>query len=159
MPSPDKNPPAHAELIREIRNVFSRVQRTNGISLHETEVIDRYGTPSERQKARQKDIDANWWEVRDEWIEELGGVGGLAFLDGIGLRYYLPAYLCYWLRRSKEPNGLTYCLQDTHKLPFETLFRPDERKVIAKFLKHIHRHFRDEEAKEALDTFWGRYLD
>src|SRR5688500_16982415 len=94
-PVPKDVPTVHAQLIGEIRKVFSKLDRKGGVSLHETYVIDGYGTKREREKARMKDTDVHWWEVRDEWIEEFGGVGGLSFLDEIGFRYYLPAYMDY----------------------------------------------------------------
>jgi hypothetical protein len=68
--------------------------------------------------------------------------------------------MCYWLRGSEEPFGLTYSLQRSkwYEIPFATLFSAKERKTIAKFLMHVHQHFKEDDAEKALDCFWGRYL-
>ena len=87
---PNPNDPEARELLARIRRDFGEILRGHGVSLHETWVIDRYGSMRERKKARKLDTDQHWWEVRDEWIEEFGGVGGLSFLDDKGFTYYLP---------------------------------------------------------------------
>jgi hypothetical protein len=146
------------ELIEEIQRAFRGVERGKGVSLHETEVIDAYGSQDERGRARAKDTDRNWQEVQDCWIEEFGGVGGLSFLDAEGLRYYLPAYMTYWLRTGKEPNMLAYHLQRIEP-DLDLLLRPKQKQVIAKFLDYVRITFASREAGKALEGHWHQFLN
>ena len=57
-------------LRQEIFEAFKGVTRDDGVSLHETPLIDLYGTKQDRELARKKDTDTDWSEVKDEWIEE-----------------------------------------------------------------------------------------
>jgi hypothetical protein len=144
-----------AEILEEIRSAFEDVRR--GITLHETEIIDHYGTKKEREAARLKDTDRHWWEVRDEWIDELGGVGGLSFLDPVSFRYYVPAYMSYWLRKSEEPCFLMFHLEpEAHD--FEKLFDFRQRRAVALFLDYVRIRFRDGEAEKALEKYWNRFF-
>ena len=147
-------------LLAEIKKVFLKVQRGGGVTLHETAVLDHYGSEEMQRHARRKDNDRHWWDVRDEWIEAFGGVGGLSFLDAEGFRYYLPAYMSYWLRSGQEPNLLTFHLENPNRYGFDTLFSPTEKSTIAKFLDYVRIHFQENRhAKRALDNYWGRFLE
>ena len=145
-------------LIMEIQRAFRNVERGNGVTLHETEAIDFYGSDEERRNARAKDTDRNWQEVDDRWIEEFGGVGGLSFLDEEGFRYYLPAYMTYWLRTGNEPNSLAFHLGGAY-WNFDQLLRPKQKQVTAKFLNYARITFASREAARALEGYWHQYLD
>jgi hypothetical protein len=81
-------------LLRAIQEDFCGVELGDGISLHETVVIDNYGGPAERQKARGRDEKWDWHKlVSDPELVRICGVGGLDFYDAAGFRFYLPAYL------------------------------------------------------------------
>jgi hypothetical protein len=135
---PNPNDPEARELLARIRRDFGAILRGHGVSLHETEVIDFYGSTRDRQKVRKMDTDRYWWEVKDEWIEKFGGVGGLAFLDDRGFAYYLPAYMSYWLRTGEEPNCLSYYIAGprAHRL---SLFTAAQRETIAAFVSFVCR--------------------
>lgn len=135
---PNPSDPEARELLARIRRDFGEILRGHGVSLHETLVIDHYGSMRERKKARKLDTDQYWWEVRDEWIEEFGGVGGLAFLDDRGFAYYLPAYMSYWLRTGDEPNCLSRYIagRRAHRL---RLFTAAQRETIAAFVSFVSR--------------------
>lgn len=97
----------------EIRAAFADVTRGEGITLHEADVIDDYGSDEERLAARQLDTDQHWSEVADELIERMSSA--LSFLDASGFHYYLPAYLSWTLRNydssdSPSKNSLLYGL-------------------------------------------------
>lgn len=62
---PNPNDPEVRELLERIRRDFGGILRGHGVSLHETEVIDFYGSTRDRQKARKVDTDRYWWEVKD----------------------------------------------------------------------------------------------
>jgi len=142
-------------ILDEIKRVFGEVQRGNGVTLHETEVIDDHGSEEEREEARRKDTDRHWWEVRDEWIE---GCVGLSFLDEAGFHYYLPAYMSYRIRTGKEPWGLDFHLQHD-QWDFERIFSLAKKKMIAKFLDYVKYQFEDVGSGETLDEFWRGYFD
>ncbi len=128
-----------ARLILEaIHRDFADVRRDGCVTLHETVVLDHYGSGQERLAARERDTDTHWWEVRDEWIEKICGVGGLAFLDDAGFRYYLPAYLSYWVRTGDEPGYLGYYIAGSRKYRYR-LFNAAQRVTIGRVLKFVYR--------------------
>ena len=148
----------HDAMLAEIRRVFTTVERGAGVTLHETPVIDSYGSEAARSEARQRDTDQHWWEVRDEWIETNCGIGGLSFLDDEGFRYYLPAYMSYWLRTGEEPCSLSFHLRFHNGRDFDKLFSPAEKATIATFLLHLRRELHDMGAEKALRKGWRCYL-
>ena len=156
-----KPEPAASEarsLLDEIRQVFKDVRRGDGVSLHETEIIDMYGSDGERRAARRKDTDQRLWQVQDEWIEKFGGVGGLSFFDEAGFCYYLPAYMSYFLRKQREPNSLTFHLSRS-RWDFDLLFSPAQKVTIARFLEFVCSKFHDEcLAPEVFNEIWARHL-
>jgi hypothetical protein len=88
-------------LLRLIEEAFRGVELGDGVSLHETVVLDDYGGPEERQAAREPDEKHDWRNlVRDAELVRphsrdglTGGMGGLTYYDAAGLRFHLPAYL------------------------------------------------------------------
>lgn len=130
--------PEARQILDEIRRNFAEVSRDNAVTLHETQVIDRYGSMTERQTARKLDTDTHWFEVRDEWIESVTGIGGLSFLNDEGFRYYLPAYMSYWLRTGREPDCLGCYISGRGCQRFH-LFDPAQRQTIARFVKFVLR--------------------
>src|SRR5262249_41676216 len=134
--------------------VFGAIRRGSGVTLHETEVLDNYGSDEEREQTRRKDTDEHWWEVPNEWFEQNVG---LSFLDDEGFRYYLPAYMSYWIRTGEEPNGLEFHLEKHDRI--ERIFSPAEKKMIARFLDYVGPRFEDVEPGETLDEFWRRYFN
>ena len=100
--------PNHAErkaaLIEEIIAAFDGVSREGGVSWHEANVIDDYGSEQERAAARLSDTDTRWQDVPDK---DIGSCWALSFFDPIGLHYYLPRLLLSYLRYEAldEENG------------------------------------------------------
>src|SRR5678815_5091502 len=82
-------------LIDELKATFGSVSRGTGVTLHEAEVIDDYGSDDERAAARLLDTDNSWIELPDELIADHPSI--LCFLDTDGFRYYLPGYLTFAL--------------------------------------------------------------
>ena len=143
-----------AALIEEIRAAFDGVSREGGVSMSEAEVIDDYGSDEERAAARLSDTDSRWQDVPDE---QLALNWPLHFFDSIGFRYYLPAYMIYYLRwvddymemeddaplKFNGNNDLEYFLAAGHKkgeieehflAKFE-MFTPAQGRAIAHFLQ------------------------
>jgi hypothetical protein len=147
-------------LIEEITAAFQDVSREDGITLHEAEVLDSYGGPEERALARAQDTEARWQEVPEEDIRL--GYAVLHFLDLKGFRYYLPAYLVWYLRNidNEDPDfwsntfdsvdfvlgaGYSGDIDDLY-LSFFALLTPEQSKAIAHFLAF---QARSEDALEA----------
>lgn len=84
------------QLLDQIEVAFRHVSRGSGTTLHEARVIDNYGTQQQRAEARLLDTDTHWSHVDVINIDPGGFCIG--FLDDIGFRYYLPAYMSATLR-------------------------------------------------------------
>ena len=84
------------ERVRQlIHEAFAGITLGRGVSLHETVVIDDYGSTQARQKAREKDEKKDWRKLVDApELKAVTGIGGLSFFDAEGLRFHLPAYMC-----------------------------------------------------------------
>ena len=152
------------KLIIDIGAAFGNVSREDGVTLHETEVLDDYGSDQERQAARAKDTDAHWRDVLDEWIEEIRGIGGMCFLDGEGFRYYLPAYMTWYLKKwnahsiTDAGDTLLFCLSSPREdWDFNKLFSSEQKNVIRSFLQFVVEFDEDNhaDAQKALDSCWS----
>lgn len=84
------------QLLSHIDRAFAGVTLGDGVSLHESEVIDNDGTDEERRVAREPDEKTDWRRLVDhpDLTAYFGsGYGGLSFLDAAGVRFHLPACL------------------------------------------------------------------
>jgi len=138
-------------VIAEITAAFDGVSRKGGVSLSEAWVIDDYGSDEERAEARKEDTETRWQDVPERDIAY--GSSCLSFLDDIGFRYYLPAYIVWCLRHidTEDPNDLIYESDsygsiiyhltdkrpDLHQYRMArfALFTPEQSKAIAHFLE------------------------
>lgn len=91
-----------AALIAEVNAAFDGVSREGGVSLHESYVIDDYGSEAQRLEARKLDTEMRWQDVPDEDIA--AGDSCLSFLDEIGFRYYIPAYIVWSLHNMDDED-------------------------------------------------------
>lgn len=85
-----------AALVAEISAAFDGVSREGGMTLHEAEAVDDRLSPAEQRAARSLDPDTRWQDVPDTDISVSSST--LSFLDEIGFRYYIPAFMVYCLR-------------------------------------------------------------
>ncbi|MBW3636304.1 MAG: hypothetical protein KY445_07550 [Armatimonadetes bacterium] len=90
-------------LIEEITRAFDGVSRENGVSLSEARVIDDCGSDEERGKARARDTETRWQDVPDDDISHASDRP--AFLDAVGFRYYVPAFVVWFLRYTDSGSG------------------------------------------------------
>lgn len=146
MTFPNKQQQA-ASLQQMIHTHFAGVSRQGGISLHQTIVIDAYGFADDLHRALQYDTDTQWTEVQDGWIEQFGGNGGLCFFDPIGFRYYLPAYMDWFIRKGETSNSLSadsllFILQQgaIGNTNFDQLFTQAQMNTIISFLDYVAEH-------------------
>ena len=73
------------QLLQLIEDAFGGVEIGDGVSLHETVVIDMYGGPKERQAAREWDEKHDWRKlVNDAELMRTTGLGGMSFYDAAG---------------------------------------------------------------------------
>ena len=93
------------DAVKQIVDAFAEVSLGDGVSLREADVIDDYGTDDERAAARKQDELQDWQRIPDEDIENHSSV--LCFMDDEGLRFHLPAYMRFTLRRYHESESMS----------------------------------------------------
>ena len=158
-------------LIEEITAAFDGVSREDGVTLHEAIALDDYEDAEGCAKARTKDIETRWQDVPDEHIRSSEAV--LSFLDTKGFRYYIPAFLVWYLKYmdSEDPDfwsnnfdAVDFALRGhgSWLVHFKALTFEQSR-AIAHFLIFVAK--RDEEylelfdgyAKYALEDYWQQF--
>lgn len=156
-----------ASLVEQIERAFDGVQREEGVTLHEAEVIDNYGSDEERAAARRMDADQYWQAVPDALLARLSAI---SFLDLKGYRYYLPAYLRWMLKYpdtdSSSYDSVLFSLTKTKGFEEWVLsrwrtFSQEQAEAICRFLRFLvtYSDFDKPEAQLALDEYWGRFCD
>ena len=115
--------------VNEIVDAFADVLLGNGVSLREADVIDVYGTDRERSAAREQDEHIDWQRIPDEDIESHSSV--LCFMDAEGLRFHLPAYMRYTLRRFRESESMSTDF---------TIYRLSDPSCIERLLVYLTDH-------------------
>lgn len=161
----------------EIRVAFADVSRADGISLHEADVLDDYGSEAALAAARQRDTDRHWQEVPDAVIAKLSSA--LSFLDDKGFHYYLPAYLSWTLRHydSSASASIHSLLTDlalqpwdhsqreqAHEATIRTRFErltDAQAQVVCQALRFLAAYgypcVNVKLARKALDQYWSRF--
>ena len=159
------------QLIAKVKATFGGITRGAGVTLHEAEVIDDYGTDAERAAARQPDTDNSWTELSDELIATHPHI--LSFLDVQGLRYYLPAHLTFVLKDLVQWDGPTpnvsSALAISHLVVSQNFkehqkerfrsFSTEESEVICRVLRFVAANFSwlSNDAEQALSAYWGQF--
>jgi hypothetical protein len=156
-------------IIDAIRSAFTGVPRGQ-VTVHEAEVIDSYGTDTERRRARRLDIDERWDEVPDAHIEACDNA--LCHLDPEGWRYYIPAYMVWSLRHFRRSPSMTSdhtiysfdpCSKDADLHEYQMsrfrLLDHAQSRTVCRFLRYMANdgHADTTVAKRALRTYWGRF--
>jgi hypothetical protein len=110
----------------------------------------------------------NWWDVTldilvDEYVGDASAC--LSFMAPVGMRYYLPAYLFIACEQydegdviSKElPSRLLMYARDDDLYKIKCM---DDAKqaAVAQVLEFLVQAYDDEDAYEALEFFWGKFL-
>lgn len=150
------------------------MRRGDGVSLHETNVLDDYGDEAARLDARQLDTDTFWWEIPDEVMHHHRFY--FSYLDGQGLRYYLPAWMIHSLRRFGDPpDGRSTTLGDTlHVLTLSdrsdlegwqrekwNILTMEQSQAICCYLRYVAEYHQDKfnvrDAIKGLGQHWGQF--
>ena len=167
---------ACSALVDNIAYAFRGIDRDNGTTLHEADLIDSAGTlnvdrsSDEYRAARELDRERSWNEVPNHVIEELYSV--LRFLDAPGFRFYIPAYMSWTLahhRTSDSPSAhSTIVALNPGSEPTEwnwnytrfRLFDERQRATIVQFLEYMSRHSCDFDRDAASESLinWNAYL-
>jgi hypothetical protein len=150
--------PRVEELVARIERAFDGVELGDGVSLHETAVIDDYGTVEERRAARDPDEKRDWRKlVDDPDLRMYFGLGysGLCFLDAPGVRFYLPACMIRVLRDLTSPEfpfdldfSLLFLLSETKDGEHNRLSILDvsQRRCVLEFLLFVRESLGYEDA-------------
>lgn len=157
---------ASLRVIQQIESAFAEVSREDGITLHEADVIDSYGSPAERLAAREKDTDTCWQDVPAEVIARL--YCSLTYLDPIAWRYYIPAYLVWTLKNytTSDSNSLDSTLYsldltlEDYDLPKFEALNLAQSQAVSQFLTFIFQYgdtFLQQTAHSALTQYWGKF--
>lgn len=91
--------------VNQIVDAFANVPLGDGVSLREADEIDDYGSDDERAAAREHDELHDWQRIPDDDIENHSSV--LCFMDEAGLRFHLPAYMRFTLRRYRDSESMS----------------------------------------------------
>jgi len=159
-----------------IARSFHKVSRDGGVSLHETEGIDDYLGDEAIRNLRKKDIDRHWQDVPPDHLADADVGSALCFFDPIGWRYYLPAYMTWWLTGGEQSNShasesLLYTLQleesrsnglREHSLERYEMLTREQAEAVNRFLHWVQNFASDEmygkrDAKIALDSYWKKF--
>lgn len=159
------------ELVREIESNFKEVSRAGGISLHQAKVLNNRGTDEEFNLALSLDTDKHWSEIDNITLEKHSDT--LFFLDPIGFKYYLPAYINYGLAdidANHRVNDMLYsitdlllidCTKDENTNYRTSLFTEEQKKAISHFLMIIiliGNYIDIKAALNAVIKYWKEYL-
>ena len=91
--------------------------------------------------ARLIDAHIPWQEIPDAWMETFQDV--FYFMDGLGFRHAIPAYLCWSLRQSNqgEQNSCAAIYQAVTSQCYRDewchALSADQQKIIADFIQYV----------------------
>ncbi|MBI39755.1 MAG: hypothetical protein CMF59_09155 [Leptospiraceae bacterium] len=160
------------EVIQSIQAAFHGVPQPAKITLHVAEAHDNYDYGHDADH-RKKDYRGPWQEIPDEHIENCQCA--LSYLDPEGFRFYLPAFMVWYLknyknsRKVKLDNALyaldTYSGEprlEGHKKEQFSLFSPEQLAACAAFVAFLaddRSGMTDEDFAERIYfNFWHKYL-
>lgn len=157
-------------LLQAIAHAWAGVTLGGGVSLHETHVIDAYGSDEERRVARADDEKLDWKKlVDDPDLLRFFAVGaaGLCFLDAEGVRFYLPACLTRIVRDLRNwkdgkaarewdlLEAVFYHLCDGLNRDRFSILDEEQRRCVWDFLVYLHESGDDDPSLiSAIHGFW-----
>ncbi len=80
-----------AALIDQITRAFAKVERGDGVTLHQAIALDNYAPDDVAAAARVHDTDTHWTAISRPTLQQFESA--LSFMDVPGTRYYLPAFM------------------------------------------------------------------
>jgi hypothetical protein len=158
--------PNKQAVIQMIEAAFDGVPRPEEITLHVAEARDLYDYDNDAQhRAKDRHID-RWQDVPDEHLHDC--TTALSYLEADGMRYYLPAYMTWYLRHfgtnRVNLDSVLYALgppDDPSHPPLHEgeryrLFTPEQWRACAAFVRYCAE---DETQWTDVDYATGAYLD
>jgi hypothetical protein len=159
------------DVIAEINEAFDGVEQPQEITLHVAQAHDRYIYAS-NFFFRRLDFIGRWQDVPREHLRCCENA--LSYLDEVGMRFYLSAYMVWYLRNYTSPNelhnetvlsSLNPYLDDErmsrfHKERF-SLFNQAQLQACAHFVRFCAEDTTgctfDAFAQEIYDSYWRQY--
>ena len=157
------------ELIASIEKAFDGVPQPTGITLHVAEAHDEYDYDHD-QEHRKKDFVGRWQDVPTDHIKNCQSA--LSFVCKEGMRFYLPAYMIWYLHNfgTEEistdhtlyslDNHANSDLAKYHEERF-SLFSPEQLQVCAQFVKYCANDSTDftdtHFAQKKYERYWSKY--
>jgi hypothetical protein len=159
------------KIIKLVIDAFNGVDQPKNITLHVAEAHDNYDYTHDDDH-RKSDYIGPWQELPSSYIKKCQTA--LSYLDKIGLRFYLPAYMVWYLKNfgnrmeishdhtlhslDNHPNDQN--LADNHKDRF-SLFTTEQLTACAKFVKYCANDktgFTDNDfAKKIYESYWTQF--
>ncbi|MCR9142308.1 MAG: hypothetical protein NXI24_08645 [bacterium] len=159
-----------AELIELIEAAFDGVPQPPELTLHVAEAHDDYDYDRDAEH-RRKDHIGRWQDVPWEHIERC--TCALSYLDPVGMRYYLPAHMVWYLKNFGSTrvkfDSVLYLLgyeigdasSDSHFRDTFSLFSANQLRACALFVKYCaedETNWTDVEfATQAYIHTWSRF--
>jgi hypothetical protein len=159
------------KLIADIESAFDKVQREDGVTLHQAFAIDCCRSDKDCAKARKLDVETRWQDVPNADLENYPSM--VHFLDSKGLRYYLPALMRRTILNYRTTAALTDLSTVSSLIPYTgernrrikterfSLFSDAQRVVVCRFLRFMVRNWGEgghvDVAEDALDGYWGQF--
>ena len=152
-------------LLAAIEAAFTDVPK-GAITIHEADLLYNLGiSQTERDAARARDRDSRWQEIPDSTIRKCSHA--LPFLDQIGWRYYVPAYMSWSIRHvadreSDSVDSTIYTFShfdDAGYARYQSL-SASQLTVVRRFLQFMADHpgqADDEVARDSLEKYWSRF--
>jgi hypothetical protein len=137
------------ELMVLIREAFDGVERPIELTLHVAEARDDYDYEHDVEH-RRRDHEGPWQQILHEHLERCPHA--LSYLDAVGMRYYLPAFMLWYLEHLGTPrvrsDGTLYCLNPHHRDPELSRahrerfarFSAEQLRACARFVKFCATH-------------------
>ncbi len=157
-------------LIQLIQEAFDGVDQPKKITLHVAEAHDDYDYDHDSEH-RAKDFFGPWQEVPDAHIAACQCA--LSYVDAVGMRYYLPAYMVWYLKQldsgGASSDHTLYSLDNHPKEPSLnryqmdrfSLFSDAQRRACARFLKYCTEEVPDLTdgyfAAKKYDRYWSQF--
>lgn len=91
---------SNSDLLQQIKHAFEGVPQPKSRTLFVSEAMDAYTTP------KQADFLGQWEDIPDAHLEACPHA--LAYLDAEGMRFYLPAYLCWCIQLPNTRRPLAF---------------------------------------------------
>ena len=158
-------------LVSLIDKVFDGVPQPSILTLHVANARDYRDYEHDIEHYR-KDHIGRWPEIPNEHLKKC--TSGLSFIDAIGMRYYLPAYMIWTLKNYKDENidcDMVLYTFDNHSKDSRlekyfkerfSLFNDEQMKACALFIKFCSEDTDDyidkDWATKKYERYWHQYL-